>query len=141
MKFCPNCGSPLGDGVKFCTECGYKIAAAPVQEPAPAPVYTPEPKPEPAYQPEPQSEAPKSAAKKESREDPSDPDSGFNYYIILRPWGMDWEDVRIADNSDNLYTDMMPLAYDDWYLPNIFMLLVLFYLLCGCCFFIIILAK
>ena len=48
-------------------------------------------------------------------EDPNDEDSGYDYYIFLRPWGMDWEDVRSADHSENLYDDMMPMLYDSWY--------------------------
>lgn len=48
------------------------------------------------------------------------PENGwFDYYIFLRPWGMDWEDVRTADTSEMLYADMLPLHYDDWYLPQI----------------------
>lgn len=47
--------------------------------------------------------------------DPSDEDNSYDYYIFLRPWGMDWEDVRTADNSENLYNNMMPLLYDSWY--------------------------
>ena len=48
------------------------------------------------------------------------PDNGwFDYYIFLRPWGMDWEDVRTADTSAMLYDDMMPLHYDDWYLTQL----------------------
>ena len=48
------------------------------------------------------------------------PDNGwFDYYFFLRPWGMDWEDVRVADTSEMLYDDMMPLNYDDWYLPQL----------------------
>lgn len=53
MKFCPNCGAVLEAGVKFCTECGEKIAlpaptpeppviAPPVYEPPTPSVYTPE---------------------------------------------------------------------------------------------------
>lgn len=52
----------------------------------------------------------------------TDPDNNANtydYLIILRPWGLDWEDVRNADTSDSLYEDMMPSRYDDWYLPLI----------------------
>ena len=59
MRFCPNCGTKLQEGVKFCTECGAKVAVtpaapaepvyeAPVVPPA-APVY--EPPVEPAYEP------------------------------------------------------------------------------------------
>ena len=35
------------------------------------------------------------------------------YTDYLRPWGMDWEDVRAADES------LLPYYYDDWYLPLI----------------------
>lgn len=41
------------------------------------------------------------------------------YYIILRPWGMDWEDVKTGDMSDMLYVELMPKYYEDWYLPLI----------------------
>ena len=45
MSFCPNCGTKLNNGVKFCTECGAKVAVqTPVE--APAPVYTPPVEPE-----------------------------------------------------------------------------------------------
>lgn len=43
----------------------------------------------------------------------------FDYYIFLRPWGMVWEDVREADTSNMPYSDMMPIYYDDWYLPQL----------------------
>ena len=43
----------------------------------------------------------------------------IDYDFFLRPWGMDWEDVRVADTSDLLYDNMMPLEYDSWYLPQI----------------------
>ena len=33
----------------------------------------------------------------------------LRYYIYLRPWGMDWEDVRKAD------VDFLPVSYDYWY--------------------------
>ncbi len=38
-----------------------------------------------------------------------DEDGSFNYYFYLRPWGMDWEDVR-AEIPENL-----PAYYDSWY--------------------------
>ncbi|MBE6991334.1 MAG: DUF5067 domain-containing protein [Ruminococcaceae bacterium] len=63
MKFCPNCGAQLSEGIKFCTECGQKIVSAPTPapvaapEPAPAPVYA-VPAPEPAPAPEPVYAAP-----------------------------------------------------------------------------------
>ncbi len=43
----------------------------------------------------------------------------FDYKLFLRPWGMDWEDIRYADTSNMLYDDMLPLFYDDWYLPQL----------------------
>ena len=43
----------------------------------------------------------------------------IDYDFFLRPWGMDWEDVRVADTSNLLYDNMMPLEYDSWYLPQI----------------------
>jgi len=49
--------------------------------------------------------------------DPQDDDNWIDYYIFLRPWGMDWEDVRTGDTQACIYDDMMPLYYDDWYLP------------------------
>ena len=45
--------------------------------------------------------------------DPEDSGNSFVYTIYLRPWGMDWEDVR-ADNES-----LLPYFYDDWYLPLI----------------------
>lgn len=47
--FCPNCGSPVSDGSRFCSNCGAQLPAAaapqptPVQETAPQPVWSPEP--------------------------------------------------------------------------------------------------
>ena len=38
---------------------------------------------------------------------------------VLRPWGMLWDDVKNADTSKMLYDDMMPLHYEDWYLPQL----------------------
>lgn len=38
---------------------------------------------------------------------------------ILRPWGMLWDDVREADTTGMLYEDMMPVRYEDWYLPQL----------------------
>ena len=45
--------------------------------------------------------------------DPEGSGSSFVYTIYLRPWGMDWEDVRAKDES------LLPYYYDDWYLPLI----------------------
>lgn len=50
-------------------------------------------------------------------EDPADDDNYILYYIYLRPWGMTWDDVREGDTEDCIYEDMMPMYYDDWYLP------------------------
>ena len=51
--------------------------------------------------------------------EPENNDNGFNYVFILRPWGMDWEDVRGVDADGTYYSDMMPIEYDSWYLPLI----------------------
>jgi len=50
-------------------------------------------------------------------EDPNNDDNYFTYYMYLRPWGTDWEDVRNGDTSGCIYNDMMPVIYDDWYVP------------------------
>ena len=39
----------------------------------------------------------------------------FRFY--LRPWGMDWEDVRTGNTSGCLYRNMLPPDYDSWYVP------------------------
>ena len=50
--FCSNCGSKVGDQEKFCKVCGtpVNVQAAPVAQPAPAPVLQPAPAPAPAAQ-------------------------------------------------------------------------------------------
>mgnify|MGYP007069200662 CR=1 FL=1 len=35
--------------------------------------------------------------------------------LYLRPWGVDWSDVRTGDVSGCWYEDMMPPGYDSWY--------------------------
>ena len=35
--------------------------------------------------------------------------STFDYTMYLKPWGMDWEDVRAYDE------DLLPYFYDSWY--------------------------
>ncbi|WP_130838142.1 DUF5067 domain-containing protein [Lachnoclostridium sp. Marseille-P6806] len=40
-------------------------------------------------------------------------DGSFDYEIVLRPWGMRWDDV-MEDEPNNL-----PYYYEDWYLPLI----------------------
>lgn len=46
MAFCPNCGTELREGVKFCENCGAPVAIAPIKETvAEAPVYE-----EPVYE-------------------------------------------------------------------------------------------
>ena len=51
--------------------------------------------------------------------EPENDDNSFNYVFILRPWGMDWEDVRGVDAEGTYYSDMMPIEYENWYLPLI----------------------
>lgn len=46
--FCPNCGSPVSDGSRFCTNCGAALAAPPSpstpdREAPPQPVWKPDP--------------------------------------------------------------------------------------------------
>lgn len=36
-------------------------------------------------------------------------DGGFNYVIVLRPWGMEWEDIR------EYQKEFIPYNYDSWY--------------------------
>ena len=43
----------------------------------------------------------------------------IDYYIFLRPWGTRWDDIANGDMSDEIYTDMMPIHYSEWYLPLI----------------------
>ena len=47
-------------------------------------------------------------------------DGNFNYYFYLRPWGMMWDDVKANNSSNHIYSDMMPLYYDNWYLSLIY---------------------
>lgn len=49
--------------------------------------------------------------------DPTNNMNRFTYHIFLRPWGTRWEDVKNGETSFCLYEDMMPLYYDNWYLP------------------------
>ena len=46
---------------------------------------------------------------------PENPEDFFDYYIYLRPWGTLWDDVREGDTDGCLYSDMMPLYHDNWY--------------------------
>ena len=39
-----------------------------------------------------------------------DENGSLRYYIFLRPWGMDWEDVREEEE------EFLPASYDSWYL-------------------------
>ena len=50
--------------------------------------------------------------------DPADPANTCTYCILLRPWGAEWEDLRAVDPAMP-YPDMLPLHYNDWYLPLI----------------------
>ena len=47
-----------------------------------------------------------------------DENSGWvRFRLYLRPWGMDWEDVRTGNTSGCLYRNMLPPDYDSWYAP------------------------
>jgi len=63
MKFCPNCGTPVIAGSKFCAECGQKLAPAVPAQPAPP---APQPAP-PAPQPVPAAPQPAPAAPQEPK--------------------------------------------------------------------------
>ena len=43
MKYCPNCGTPVEDGHKFCANCGAKLAVPERVVMPPEPVYTDDP--------------------------------------------------------------------------------------------------
>ena len=47
--------------------------------------------------------------------DPENSDNTFRYSIFLRPWGTDWMDVYSGDTSGCIYSDMMPVYYNEWY--------------------------
>lgn len=49
--------------------------------------------------------------------DPLNADNHMDYFIYLRPWGTNWEDVKNGDTSGCIYSDMMPVQYDTWYEP------------------------
>ncbi|MBQ7473751.1 MAG: zinc ribbon domain-containing protein [Oscillospiraceae bacterium] len=51
--------------------------------------------------------------------DPENTNNSLDYYIIMRPWGMRWEDAASADTSEMLFADLMPFQYKNWYLPLI----------------------
>ena len=63
MAFCKNCGTQLGDGIKFCVKCGAKQDEAPAQGAAPQAQYqAPQAQyqaPQAQYAPQPQFTAPK----------------------------------------------------------------------------------
>ena len=52
-------------------------------------------------------------------QDPENSDNFVYLCYVLRPWGMLWDDVAAADTSEMLYENMMPLSYEDWYLPQL----------------------
>lgn len=49
--------------------------------------------------------------------DPEDSGNTCSYSIFLRPWGASWEDLRTGDTVGMPYADMLPIHYDEWYLP------------------------
>ena len=54
--FCPNCGSKLREGARFCTVCGTPVPQNTQSAPAPKPVSAPQPAPVPQAQSAPQSQ-------------------------------------------------------------------------------------
>lgn len=44
---------------------------------------------------------------------------GQQYLVFLLPWGMTWDAVEQMPQSLKPYEDMLPGAYDSWYLPKI----------------------
>ena len=46
-----------------------------------------------------------------------DDGESFDYYIFLRPWGMEWDDLEGKEIPTAPYDDMMPGGYYSWYLP------------------------
>ncbi len=51
--------------------------------------------------------------------DPYDSDNRMDLEIFLRPWGRDWEDLATGGDPHWPHADMMPLYYNEWYLPLI----------------------
>lgn len=49
--------------------------------------------------------------------DPENSSNSFCYSIFLRPWGTRWDDVKSGDTTGCIYKDMMPVYYDQWYIP------------------------
>ena len=48
-KFCKQCGAPLQEGVRFCTNCGAQVVVT-AQQPQPEPQPKPQPQPQQNYQ-------------------------------------------------------------------------------------------
>ena len=49
--------------------------------------------------------------------DPYDSANRLDADIFLRPWGRDWDDLAYGADEDWPFADMMPLYYNEWYLP------------------------
>ena len=67
-KFCQNCGSPLGEGVRFCPSCGSSVPQAaqpqqPKSSPDPQPQRQADPQPH-SYTPRPQVQIPEQFAQR-----------------------------------------------------------------------------
>ncbi len=100
--FCPNCRTAVVKGMRFCTNCGYRMseAAAPAQPPvqtgyAPQPAYVPEPVPAPVVQ-EPQ---PVYAPQSEAVQETMDIDIADATKLV-----MENENIVIPNNIQDTYT-------------------------------------
>lgn len=51
--------------------------------------------------------------------DSDNEDNYMDYCFMIRPWGMEWEDMRDAKVEGIHFESMMPLTYEEWYLPQI----------------------
>lgn len=51
--------------------------------------------------------------------DPENAKNWLRFEVYLRPWGMDWEDVRTVESEDVPWPSLLPEHYADWYLDQL----------------------